>query len=291
MLSSEQGDRIRQFVRATFPYLVFSTIFLLGMLVIMFWAFTDEAAPPAVYERAHAHNDYEHTRPLLDALDLGFCSVEADIYLINGELLVAHDQDKVSPERTLDSLYLKPLWDRFQANGGHVYAQEAPFTLLVDIKNNGAETYRVLDKQLAEYAPMLSTFTNDTTTPGAVTVIISGDRANDVILSSSPRRAGIDGRLSDLKNPVNPHVMPLISDNWFSHFKWLGTGAMSPEDESKLTEVIATAHQQGVRIRFWAIPQNDAVWGRLYDAGVDLLNADNLAALQKLLAEKATGAR
>src|SRR4030095_12119754 len=41
--------------------------------------------------RAHAHNDYEHTRPLLDALEQGFCSVEADIYLIDGELRVAHD--------------------------------------------------------------------------------------------------------------------------------------------------------------------------------------------------------
>jgi len=28
---------------------------------------------------AHAHNDYLHARPLLDALDHGFCSVEADI--------------------------------------------------------------------------------------------------------------------------------------------------------------------------------------------------------------------
>ena len=30
--------------------------------------------------RAHAHNDFQHTRPLLDALDCGFSSVEADVY-------------------------------------------------------------------------------------------------------------------------------------------------------------------------------------------------------------------
>ena len=30
---------------------------------------------------AHAHNDYEHKRPLFDALDHGFCSVEADVFL------------------------------------------------------------------------------------------------------------------------------------------------------------------------------------------------------------------
>ena len=40
---------------------------------------------------AHAHNDYEHTHPLADALEQGFCSIEADIHLVNGKLLVAHD--------------------------------------------------------------------------------------------------------------------------------------------------------------------------------------------------------
>ena len=41
--------------------------------------------------RAHAHNDYEHTRPLQDALDHGFTSVEADVWLVDGELRVVHD--------------------------------------------------------------------------------------------------------------------------------------------------------------------------------------------------------
>ena len=36
--------------------------------------------------QAHAHNDYEHARPLHDALEHGFWSVEADIYLVDGEL-------------------------------------------------------------------------------------------------------------------------------------------------------------------------------------------------------------
>ena len=40
---------------------------------------------------AHSHNDYEHDRPLLDALDHGFKSIEADIFLFEGQLLVTHD--------------------------------------------------------------------------------------------------------------------------------------------------------------------------------------------------------
>ena len=39
-----------------------------------------------VYYNAFSHNDYEHERPLFDALDLGFNCVEADLWLIAGEL-------------------------------------------------------------------------------------------------------------------------------------------------------------------------------------------------------------
>src|SRR5262245_56842543 len=57
----------------------------------------------------HAHNDYAHAVPLHDALDRGFCSVEADIFLVCGDLLVGHNQAALDPARTLESLYLDPL--------------------------------------------------------------------------------------------------------------------------------------------------------------------------------------
>jgi hypothetical protein len=243
-------------------------------------------ANPVVQPRAHAHNDYLHARPLLDALSFGFCSVEADIWLVDGELLVAHDRSAVDPARTLEKLYLQPLWERFQANGGRIYPEPAAFTLLVDIKASGAETFRVLDGKLARYDPMLTHFADDATTAGAVTVIVSGERAIDVILASSPRRAGIDGRLSDLGGPLNRHQMPLVSDNWTLHFGWMGRGEISAAEASELDAVVAKAHEGGMRIRFWNIPQAEAVWSRLYDAGVDLLNADDLGGLYAVLLKK-----
>jgi hypothetical protein len=71
--------------------------------------------------QAHAHNDYEHQRPLLDALDHGFTGVEADIWLVNGKLLVAHEEAHIETERTLEALYLEPLRKRVSENGGRVY--------------------------------------------------------------------------------------------------------------------------------------------------------------------------
>src|SRR5438094_10005703 len=89
---------------------------------------------PRPLTRVHAHNDYEHKCPLFDALDHGFCSVEADIYLVDGQLLVAHMRSQVKPERTLEKLYLDPLRERVKQNGGRVYSGGPEVTLLVAIK-------------------------------------------------------------------------------------------------------------------------------------------------------------
>ncbi|MEY4613753.1 MAG: hypothetical protein RL179_1726, partial [Planctomycetota bacterium] len=36
----------------------------------------------------HSHNDYVHSRPLVEALEQGFDSVEADVFLVKNDLLV-----------------------------------------------------------------------------------------------------------------------------------------------------------------------------------------------------------
>ena len=63
-------------------------------------------AAPGPLIHTHAHNDYEHARPLLDALDHGFCSVEADIYFVDGQLLVAHERSAVQPARNVAQVLL-----------------------------------------------------------------------------------------------------------------------------------------------------------------------------------------
>lgn len=109
---------------------------LLGVLCISFfswplWATGAEKPPsiPAVpatentkaLARAHAHNDYLHERPLLDALNDGFCSVEADVFLVDGKLLVGHGRAELRSQRTLETLYLDPLLIRVRENGGEAF--------------------------------------------------------------------------------------------------------------------------------------------------------------------------
>lgn len=245
--------------------------------------------PTRPLSQAHAHNDYEHDRPLLDALDHGFTSVEADIYLVGDQLLIGHDPADLRPDRTLRGLYLQPLAERVRANRGSVHpGSRRPVQLLVDIKNTGTATYTRLHEVLAGYRWMLSTYAFGHVREGAVTVVISGDRPRALMADQAVRYAFYDGRLPDLGTGVPASFMPLISDNWTNHFTWQGAGPMPAVERDRLRRIVVAAHGTRHRIRFWATPdapgaQRDAVWRELLDAGVDHLNTDDLAGLESFL--------
>ncbi len=225
---------------------------------------------------AHAHNDFLNDRPLLDALEHGACSVEIDIFLVDGRLLVGHERETLHPEDTLTAMYLEPLRRRIERHAG-------PLVLLIDIKSEGSETYAALRQVLLEYDDILSCLQDSRMTTEATTAVISGNRAIDRIAADELRCAGIDGRLSDLDSRMPSHLMPLISDNWEEHFEWRGEGTMPEEERAKLREIVRKAHGHGRMVRFWAAPDNAAVWEELYSAGVDLINTDRLERLDSFL--------
>ncbi len=263
------------------------------MLVCQFTA--EEAAAdetdivPLVH--AHAHNDYHHDRPLLDALAHGFCGVEADIHLVNGQLLVAHDREDCRPENTLEALYLSPLHERCRQNGGRVYPDGPSLTLLIDIKSEGVPTYKALRDVLANYAEILTKFREGNIDEGAVTVIISGNRPQELMRSEPHRLAAVDGRFSDVDSDISRSFMPLISDNWRSHFSWRGASDMPLEERQKLHAIVKACHARGQRVRLWATPESEAVWQALREAGVDLLNTDDLPRLREFLLRDEAGSR
>jgi hypothetical protein len=233
--------------------------------------------------RAHSHNDYEHTRPLLDALDHGFCSVEADIFLVDGQLLVAHNRSDTRPERTLEKLYLDPLEERVRRHNGSVYAQRAPFHLLIDLKTDGVATYTVLRETLARYRSILTEFGPQGIRTNAITVILSGNRPREVLAAETVRYAAIDGRLTDLEANPPAALVPWISDNWAVHFAWRGAGPLPDAQAERLKGYIRQIQAQGRQLRFWGTPDTPEAWKVLRDAGVDWINTDNLAGLERFL--------
>jgi hypothetical protein len=242
-----------------------------------------DGKPVVPLRHAHAHNDYEHKRPLFDALDCGFCSVEADVFLSQDKLLVGHTVLSLNPERTLENLYLDPLRQRVRTNRGKVYPGGPTVFLLIDVKTEANSTYAALDKVLARYADILSVTRAGKFEAGAVTAVVSGNRARAALTSQDVRYAGIDGRAEDLESDLPAHLMPWISDRWSKLFRWQGEGPMPPQERTRLQGFVQKAHHHGRLVRFWATPENTAVWQELRSARVDLINTDKLPELQHFL--------
>ena len=243
------------------------------------------AENPMPLMAAHAHNDYEHKRPLKDALEHGFCSFEADIHLVNGQLLVAHNRSQTSPSRTLQSLYLDPLRERIRKNGGRVYANGPQCTLLIDLKSDWHTIYPVLRRTLEQYADILSTFQNGKKLTNAITAIITGNRAKEMFAGESVRYAGYDGQLSDLDSDASADLIPWISGNWNATFRWRGSGTFAESEKAKLKGILAKAHAEGRCARFWGGPDNPTFWRELLNDGVDIINTDDLDGLQRFFSE------
>ncbi|MBK1785373.1 phosphatidylinositol-specific phospholipase C/glycerophosphodiester phosphodiesterase family protein [Prauserella cavernicola] len=246
--------------------------------------------------QAHAHNDYEHPRPLFDALAEGFTSVEADIHLVEGRLLVGHDPEDLTPSRTLESLYLEPLRRRVLDNHGHVYGRRADFQLLVDIKTEGESTYAALDRLLRHqrYTPLFSAYARARVRRGPVTVVVSGNRPRATMSAQRHRLAFYDGRIADptdLGPGSDARLTPLVSENWTKLFTWAGEGKFPAAERELLESLVNKAHGAGQRVRFWATPDTEgpartALWKALVDAGVDHVNTDDLSGLARFLRTK-----
>ena len=240
-------------------------------------------AQPKPLTNVHAHNDYEHKRPLFDALDHGFCSVEADVHLVDGQLLVAHSRLEVKPGKTLQALYLDPLRERVKQNGGRVYRNGPEVTLLIDVKGDWRTTYPVLRDILKQYSDILTTFPGDAKQTNAVMAIITGNRSREMFAGESVRYAALDGDLADLDSTAPATLVPWISSNWAASFKWRGVGAIPEAEKAKVKEIVAKAHEHGRRVRFWGSPDKPVFWSELLADGVDLINTDDLAGAQKFL--------
>lgn len=243
----------------------------------------DEPESAAVaLPNAHAHNDYLHDKPLLDALSQGFVSVEADVHLVGGELYLGHWLPQLFPARTLRETYLEPLHGLITRQGGRVYpGYNGTFFLMVDVKTDASATYTELRRQLLQY-------------PGFqcnpyFRVFISGNRAIPKILNDPEEVMVVDGRLPDLYTPIASDLMPVISDNFRKHFRWRGKGSMSGREKEKLKGYAEEAHRQGKKLRFWATPDVPDVWATLLDAGVDFISIDDLKGAGVFFATRTNG--
>ena len=232
-----------------------------------------------------AHNDYRHKHPLFDALENGFTNIEADIFLKNNKLIVAHVFPYFKGKRTLENLYFKPLSERIAQNNGKVYENyNKPVILMIDIKTNANDTYEALKPLLEKYSSILTHLEDGKVVYGAVTVVLSGHKPYDMIGGEQSRLAFIDEDLRRVsRDTTTTNMFTMASCKYSRMLKWDGKGAFPIAERNKLCTFVAIAHRMGEKVRLWASPEKKAVWDELLKCGVDLINTDRLVTLRRYL--------
>lgn len=176
---------------------------------------------------AHSHNDYEQEYPLFLALKNGISSIEADVWLrtdVNGKqnLFVAHDEEDISPDRTLEKMYLEPLAEIVRSNNGVVYNnKDEKVYLHVDLKTTNKETWNFLQEILEDYKDVFTQYYPDgTIKKGAVTIFTNEDFGDYNFVKYSTG----DGRFGNIYNEknwenyfTNSGVTPIVSSGLWSY--------------------------------------------------------------------------
>ena len=230
-------------------------------------------------DNAHSHNDYNRKIPLFEALNCGFTSIEADIFLINDSLFIAHSFDEIEKNRTLKKMYLNPL--REITKGKNKFTNLFPVNLLIDIKSEEFSTYLALEKLLKEYEEIITVYKNNVKHQKQINIIISGNRPINFIKNQKYRFAAIDGRLEDINK--NEILFPLISD---SMEKILAGEKNRDSIQTILMKLSKQVNQNNKKLRIWGAPDNNESWKIQKEAKLDFIGTDKPEKLKQFLVNK-----
>ena len=188
---------------------------------------TAETAVPV-----HSHNDYWRSRPLEEALEAGCLSIEADVLIRGGELLVGHGPGEVTDERTLTSMYLSPLADIVRARN-RVYPQDhRPLILLVDLKTEWDSSKSTLEAVIQNFADILKARPAFHQGEGGVLLAVSGSGGRPKRCPLRHRRTGqrtwqsafLFRKIND--QPIIPQPLPMV---------WAGNTGPRAANQASLT--------------------------------------------------------
>lgn len=220
----------------------------------------------------HSHNDYEQKEPFFAAYREGYSSIEADIHLADGLLLVGHDQADLNPARSLENLYLKPLAAAIREHRGRPYGdKQKSLQLLIDIKSAAEPTLDALVRLLASYPTIRKN--------RKVVIAISGNRPREDRYADYPSYIYFDGRPGVVYPTEALKKLALISDS-YGNYILPGTYTLNRQ---KAAEAVAKAHALDKPFRFWGTPDNPDSWQTFLDLGVDFVNTDQVAGLASFM--------
>ncbi len=233
----------------------------------------------------HSHNDYNREKPLIGALELGYRSIEVDIYLHKGKLRVSHDPFGLDKKPTLQELYLAPLLIITRTEAAK-YALDSlmPLIIMIDFKSDAEDTYAALKPFLEMYKEML-TITGEGARKGYVHILISGNKPYESVSKEKSRLVSLDYKFDFCREHPTDTFITRASDTYKSYFTWNGKGEMPWQEKIMLDELVNLAHTEGRQVRFWNMPETPETWKLFLDMGVDWMHVDDIEAFKTFYSE------
>lgn len=240
-----------------------------------------------VYQNAHAHNDYLKKPPLFSALEHGITSIEVDVFDVKGQIRVAHIPLFLKNKPLLKNLYLEPLAQRIASNGGTVFENDSTqLILMIELKRNHLDLLDLLKTELAPYQELIDIPRGKNKRWGPIKILLTGGVSTNLISSDEMAIFSVDGGLKSLSNKIDPNLVPRISMNYASHFKWKGRGSMPESEKEWLIKTINQADALGYELRFWNMPNKEVIWEEFLKLGVHRINVDDYERFARFMARK-----
>jgi alkaline phosphatase len=214
----------------------------------------------------HSHNDYLQTVPFWTAFSAGASSIEIDLILRDGRLMVAHEPETIDPKRTIESLYLDPIAEG--RNSGLIASFD--FHLLVDLKTAAHPTLDVLLEVMKSYEAFLYGKDN----PEGLKLIISGNRPQPEEYKDYPEWMFFDYQSQELTADLPWEKIGMVSLSFRQFSVWNGKGRMVENERNAVQSFIDLVHRFDKPARLWATPDSKSAWKAFQEMGMDYINTD-----------------
>lgn len=275
--------------------------------------FLHDAMPVPV----HSHNDYTRRIPLFEALGSGCISVEADVHLVGGDLLVGHSSRGLKTASSLRTMYLEPLQRMIDRQNPHRLALDSPrhgifeqdpqqtVILLIDHKTSGPETFVELHSQLQPLRELdyLTYWNGSEKVMRPLTIVATGKAPFDSVMALSEAHRDIfwDAPLDALPSALDefavdpPRFRYNLSNSHYASVQYRNAVAWRPRylDPPLLTpqakDLAATQAEQaaarGLLTRYWDAPTSppnlrDSIWRWQVGARTGVINMDDMGVVR-----------
>ena len=236
-----------------------------SVLFISLLAFAANAQETPSF-KLHSHNDYLRNVPFWKAFSVNAASIEVDVILQDGQLMVAHEVETIQPERTFTSLYLEPIRHAKSLK----LIDDFNFLLLVDFKTEAYATMQILLEDLKPFESLLYSDKN----PTGLRLVISGNRPKPADYINYPEHVFFDYQSTTLDSSLPWDKIAMVSLSFRQFSNWNGKGHIAEEEKQKLEDFIQNVHSFDRPVRFWAAPDSKSAWKAFFDMGVDYINTD-----------------